>query len=273
MLVAGKPVRDHRRSQSKTVNPRFEFHDQISFEEATQDHLTFLARRRNLRPSEEYRVPTDKEWDGFLGHFERRKVSTGLCGRAYPHLMHPRARQQGVEFDHETAQNQTTLPKSPLARAVSVASTLVGNALPLILWPALRRTCSRRFFTGALFPGEGVDVIENWQVGYRAVHLLSPKWVLPVLTELARGAKGHNELARATGTAHRQLDRVLDRLAQAGLVERVVDVSRQPLRVRYRLSPSGHAAQGPLDELARWWLKYVEPDQETKSSPGDINVS
>jgi integrase len=52
-------------------------------DEAIQAHLAFLARRRSLRPSEEYRVPTDEEWEEFLGHFERRKVSTGLCGRAY----------------------------------------------------------------------------------------------------------------------------------------------------------------------------------------------
>ena len=52
-------------------------------EEAIQAHLAFLARRRALRPSEEYRVPTDKEWTEFLGHFERRKVSTGTCGRAF----------------------------------------------------------------------------------------------------------------------------------------------------------------------------------------------
>jgi len=52
-------------------------------DEAIQAHLAFLARRRGLRPSEEYRVPTDAEWDEFLGHFERRKVATGLCGRAY----------------------------------------------------------------------------------------------------------------------------------------------------------------------------------------------
>lgn len=52
-------------------------------EEAIQAHLAFLARRRGLRPSEEYRVPTNEEWQEFLGHFERRKVSTGLCGRAY----------------------------------------------------------------------------------------------------------------------------------------------------------------------------------------------
>lgn len=52
-------------------------------DEAIQAHLAFLARRRSLRPSEEYRVPTDQEWDEFLGHFERRKVSTGTCARAF----------------------------------------------------------------------------------------------------------------------------------------------------------------------------------------------
>lgn len=52
-------------------------------DEAIQTHLAFLARRRALRPSEEYRVPTDEEWQEFLGHFERRKVATGTCGRAF----------------------------------------------------------------------------------------------------------------------------------------------------------------------------------------------
>ena len=52
-------------------------------DEAIQTHLGFLARRRSLRPSEEYRVPTDEEWQEFLGHFERRKVSIGTCARAF----------------------------------------------------------------------------------------------------------------------------------------------------------------------------------------------
>lgn len=52
-------------------------------EEAIQAHVAFLARRRSLRPSEEYRVPTDEEWQEFLGHFERRKLSIGACGRAF----------------------------------------------------------------------------------------------------------------------------------------------------------------------------------------------
>jgi Phage integrase family len=52
-------------------------------DEAIQAHLAFLARRRALRPTEEYRTPTDEEWAEFLGHFERRKVATGTCGRAF----------------------------------------------------------------------------------------------------------------------------------------------------------------------------------------------
>ena len=52
-------------------------------EEAITGHRAFIARRRELRPGEEYRAPTDEEWDEFLGHFERRKVALGDCGRAW----------------------------------------------------------------------------------------------------------------------------------------------------------------------------------------------
>ncbi len=52
-------------------------------EEAINGHRAFISRRRQLRPGEEYRTPTDTEWDEFLGHFERRRVALGDCGRAY----------------------------------------------------------------------------------------------------------------------------------------------------------------------------------------------
>ncbi|MGH3122502.1 MAG: tyrosine-type recombinase/integrase [Streptosporangiaceae bacterium] len=52
-------------------------------EEGINGHRAFIARRRELRPSEEYRSPTDSEWEEFLGHFERRRVALGDCGRAY----------------------------------------------------------------------------------------------------------------------------------------------------------------------------------------------
>jgi len=52
-------------------------------EEVITGHRAFIARRRGLRPSEEYRTPSDEEWSEFLGHFERRKVAVGDCGRSY----------------------------------------------------------------------------------------------------------------------------------------------------------------------------------------------
>ncbi|MCA1681582.1 MAG: site-specific integrase, partial [Actinobacteria bacterium] len=51
--------------------------------EALEAHRSFIARRRATRPGEEYRTPTDDEWDAFLAHFERRKLSIGTCGRAF----------------------------------------------------------------------------------------------------------------------------------------------------------------------------------------------
>jgi integrase len=52
-------------------------------EEVITGHRAFIARRRSLRPGEEYRTPTDQEWEEFLGHFERRRVALGECGRSY----------------------------------------------------------------------------------------------------------------------------------------------------------------------------------------------
>jgi hypothetical protein len=51
--------------------------------DAIEAHRAFIARRRALRPVDEYRTVTPEEWDEFLGHFERRKLALGDCGRAY----------------------------------------------------------------------------------------------------------------------------------------------------------------------------------------------
>ena len=52
-------------------------------QEVIEHHRAYIARRRALRPSQEYRNPTDSEWDEFLGHFAQRKLELGTCGRAY----------------------------------------------------------------------------------------------------------------------------------------------------------------------------------------------
>ncbi|MEV6882848.1 site-specific integrase [Streptomyces sp. NPDC051135] len=51
--------------------------------QAIEAHRSFIARRRNLRPNDEYRAVTSEEWKEFLNHFERRKLALGSCGRAF----------------------------------------------------------------------------------------------------------------------------------------------------------------------------------------------
>jgi hypothetical protein len=52
-------------------------------EEVINAHRAFITRRRALRPAGEYRTPTEEEWAEFLGHFERRRLLLGTCGRSY----------------------------------------------------------------------------------------------------------------------------------------------------------------------------------------------
>ncbi len=52
-------------------------------EDVITHHRAFIARRRSLRPSEEYRDLSAEEWQEFLGHFELRKVALGVCTRDY----------------------------------------------------------------------------------------------------------------------------------------------------------------------------------------------
>jgi len=55
----------------------------IYAEDVVAHHRAFIARRRALRPGEEYRDLTPDEWDQFLHHFELRKVALGICTRDF----------------------------------------------------------------------------------------------------------------------------------------------------------------------------------------------
>ncbi len=52
-------------------------------EDVIRHFRTYVDRRRSLRPTEDYRTPTDAELDEFHAHFLKRKVELGSCGRAY----------------------------------------------------------------------------------------------------------------------------------------------------------------------------------------------
>jgi hypothetical protein len=52
-------------------------------DELISTYRAFLDRRRALRPTAEYREPTNEEWREFHQHFALRKVGLGICGRPY----------------------------------------------------------------------------------------------------------------------------------------------------------------------------------------------
>ena len=52
-------------------------------EDLIRHYQSYLARRRSLRPDNEYRPATDEEWTEFEEHFEKRRVELGNCARPY----------------------------------------------------------------------------------------------------------------------------------------------------------------------------------------------
>lgn len=99
------------------------------------------------------------------------------------------------------------------------------------------------------------DTSHAYQDAYEAVRILSSKWVLAVLVELARRPRSHNDLARATGLIeHKPLDRALRQLREIRLVDRTVhNVKGSAPRVRYQLTTTGRSLLPIVDELAMWW--------------------
>lgn len=61
-------------------------------EEVIHHYRQFVDQRRTQRPGEEYREPTDTEWEEFRDHFSLRKVALGRCDRPY-----------GTPCQHESA--------------------------------------------------------------------------------------------------------------------------------------------------------------------------
>jgi hypothetical protein len=126
-------------------------------DEAIQAHLAFLARRRALRPTEEYRIPSDTEWAEFLGHFERRKVATGICGRAF-----------GTPCIHEhSCLTEMILIGTPGRMSSQCSPKVTGKNLGLLGSSACRRRPRRLFSPGGCgiarrSCGAGRDFRRGW---------------------------------------------------------------------------------------------------------------
>ena len=89
-----------------------------------------------------------------------------------------------------------------------------------------------------------------------AVGVLSSKWSVAILAELAGGTHRFNELLRhIDGISRRMLSATLRRLEEDGLVERRV-YADVPARVEYDLTPAGEELFAALAPLAGWGLQH-----------------
>jgi DNA-binding HxlR family transcriptional regulator/DNA-binding NarL/FixJ family response regulator len=103
--------------------------------------------------------------------------------------------------------------------------------------------------------------------------LLSKKWHAALIRSIADGdGPGFSDLeSRLDGISAKVLTDALDDLQDNDIVERT-EVSQQPLRVEYTLTPRGHDLDTVLQSLADWGEQYLqEPDEEQVVLVADDN--
>jgi len=82
-VTGGLPVHIAARILGHKSLATTEIYMAVFQEDLIRSYRSFLETRRAARPAEEYREPTDQEWQEFQQHFELRKVALGTCGRPY----------------------------------------------------------------------------------------------------------------------------------------------------------------------------------------------
>lgn len=89
-----------------------------------------------------------------------------------------------------------------------------------------------------------------------AQKLLSGKWVILILHELANGPRRFNELQKEIDITQATLSTQLKQLEGEGLVHREI-FPQVPPKVEYSLTDIGKAFQPVLDAIEQWGKKYI----------------
>ena len=108
-----------------------------------------------------------------------------------------------------------------------------------------------------------------------ALGVVSGKWVLSVLAELADGPRRYTELqARLPVVAGSMLTGTRRRMERDGIVAREVEPAIPP-RVEYRLTELGETLREPLSALSRWAERHVVTPVAVCSSayPSSLSTS
>ena len=89
-----------------------------------------------------------------------------------------------------------------------------------------------------------------------AQKLLSGKWAILILHELANGPRRFNELQKEIDITQATLSTQLKQLEGEGLVHREI-FPQVPPKVEYSLTDIGKAFQPVLDAIEQWGKKYI----------------
>jgi DNA-binding HxlR family transcriptional regulator len=104
--------------------------------------------------------------------------------------------------------------------------------------------------------------------------IVSGKWTLLVLRDLAGGACRFGELERSlTGISPRTLSQRLRMLEEEGVIERR-QYAEMPPRVDYRLTPKGRALVPLIDEMRAYGDRWLMPgcDEDDAGAPAETRA-
>jgi DNA-binding HxlR family transcriptional regulator len=90
----------------------------------------------------------------------------------------------------------------------------------------------------------------------RALEVVGERWTLLIVRDAFLGLRRFDEFQESLGIARNVLTNRLNRLVEAGILERV-RYSERPERFEYRLTPKGGELSIALAGLRQWGDKYV----------------
>lgn len=101
-----------------------------------------------------------------------------------------------------------------------------------------------------------------------ALKILSGKWTLMILCQLAKRVARFNELKRTIpGITQHMLTTSLRELEANGIVQRTV-YAEVPPRVEYRMTPHGRSLKPVIEALAHWGRLHLNQHAPRKAKGG-----
>jgi DNA-binding HxlR family transcriptional regulator len=93
----------------------------------------------------------------------------------------------------------------------------------------------------------------------RTLELVGERWTLLIVRDVARGIRRFDRLQENLGIASNVLTNRLERLVDAGILERVA-YQQKPVRHEYHLTERGRELRVALIALMHWGDKHLAPD-------------